>query len=1100
MAELIYYFKDDYTDATGSYIKVPYTVKYSSTTNQTTVTFGQGYLRAFGSGGTTIFWKIYATAKAVDNNDEGKATYAQEQPNYEGREFFYVDPNSSSVTVKHSNTIGKKKVKITVDGHKWAGREGGPDLDTGSAVSVTIEVGTYSYGAVGKPSNIKVYIDSKEVTKDIDAYRDSQLKISWTKADDGTNNPVAGYKLIYTSGSTQKTLSVGNVTEYSFKIMNQFGAPTKGTTFTLGVQALATSGGLDSSVVTSSKNITIVNKPPEPPTFTTSGVLRCNKENDVFVSCYITINNLAAVDVDGDEVEYKYFCSNDEEFEEDSKSPILLETNKISMTANKPHLYISAVEKRSGLAGNYTKKNVSVNTIPKWKPSYQPGSVINNYIGSLNNLSYTLENQTSKIVSWQWQAGDEAGHKTNLSEEQNPSVVSLKPDVVEEAGGKEIILYLTVTDAAGDTFKFSHNTGYLRLETLTPSTLTLMPQQNPGKAGDSYIGENIKVEVDFSRQPGINEVDRRIEFYKMIDSTTWGEKIGTRTIKAQKSTQTFENIDSKASEKTYQLGVKITDAFGYEAGEEKSIEYKVLNKLNMGKISFNPQEWHPLVDVTTSKATFTVPYSASTNGSGENLYELRAHYGGNDLAKAVQLFKPTLLSDLSKNTKQVFSCVVSGDTAKISVNQLDLYKCIKGTSTDPTTTVTFFIIGYNAFGETDGTAQPYSTKVIAREAPILDKGTIEIQILGENNNTDKKKRVHIGEEITFSINGAPTSPNDDYYIEKGVEEAPGKTINHFGLYYRHEADADWTLYENYDFIENDKYKTSFSITLALPNSTEAKAKPTWFAIRLFKKDSHGTLYSDYYPTEELELCRRVAPKFSITDASFSEGDVTVNLKSTDLGGNNYGADNFFRMGDETYKIEYMFSDENFKDDNWKELESSVTEPPATEPPETEPSNPWLNKSLKLDKKGEWNFSFTSPLGNASSRVYIKARIIITTNSETSSTIIGESQTYLLYLNSPTLAHRAHWVGINTTRNDQGDVFHVTSFDEKGIIRLEGADGVTKETIEVLIDLNTGKMINEKSGLNIDFKTGKMYIDKENGLNIDLSAGIVENALISGGSW
>ncbi len=89
-----------------------------------------------------------------------------------------------------------------------------------------------------------------------------------------------------------------------------------------------------------------------------------------------------------------------------------------------------------------------------------------------------------------------------------------------------------------------------------------------------------------------------------------------------------------------------------------------------------------------------------------------------------------------------------------------------------------------------------------------------------------------------------------------------------------------------------------------------------------------------------------------------------------------------------------------------------------------------------------------------------------------------------------MSHRRHWIGINTTANNNEDVFHISQFDEgneeRKIIRLSGFNNVLGKEREITIDLSSGIL------------TG--YDDGNSIMKINLSTGEIDNAIIYGGTW
>ena len=80
-------------------------------------------------------------------------------------------------------------------------------------------------------------------------------------------------------------------------------------------------------------------------------------------------------------------------------------------------------------------------------------------------------------------------------------------------------------------------------------------------------------------------------------------------------------------------------------------------------------------------------------------------------------------------------------------------------------------------------------------------------------------------------------------------------------------------------------------------------------------------------------------------------------------------------------------------------------------------------------------TFSLPM-ESSSKLYLKAIIRIDTNTS-GAFVETETATFILFTDVPTMSHRAHWIGINTTENGPDDIFHVSQFGNKKYIKLTG---------------------------------------------------------------
>ena len=138
------------------------------------------------------------------------------------------------------------------------------------------------------------------------------------------------------------------------------------------------------------------------------------------------------------------------------------------------------------------------------------------------------------------------------------------------------------------------------------------------------------------------------------------------------------------------------------------------------------------------------------------------------------------------------------------------------------------------------------------------------------------------------------------------------------------------------------------------------------------------------------------------------------------------------------------------------------------------------------------------------KLYIKAKLEIVTNSSSNNEISATTATYLLYLSQPTMSHRAHWIGINTSDLASNEVFKVSEYRDQRFIKLignyqgydENDQPTSPQPIEISIDLKEGTIISsidEIKGYEINMRTGQIIVG-------DITATEITGAKISGGEW
>ena len=154
------------------YTSIPYSVSYDPIKNQSTVKFSTLTGRIWGSGGTTTIATTTLTVTATDSGN--KASANAETSAYlsnMGYKVVYPAPSPASVIVKHSNTAGEKKVKIsgsTAISFYWNGDNG----NVTKSGSVTVTTGEYypassltvANGTLGTSQTL-------QVSKNVDSFK-----------------------------------------------------------------------------------------------------------------------------------------------------------------------------------------------------------------------------------------------------------------------------------------------------------------------------------------------------------------------------------------------------------------------------------------------------------------------------------------------------------------------------------------------------------------------------------------------------------------------------------------------------------------------------------------------------------------------------------------------------------------------------------------------------------------------------------------------------------------------------------------------------------------------------------------------------------------
>ena len=1067
---------------------IRYSTSYDSIKNQTTITFGETYHKIWRNKTTVTEVETIVKVIPIDNEDGAKIsslafTAPVSKVNYQ-RAFYNPTPEPIQLVVQHSSKIaGKKSVEIiATTTTSLAGKE----IQKGSK-SITVETGEYNYGPVGEPTNVKILIDNQLITEIHNAYRDKTITLNWDKAENGANNLVIGYKIWYGTSQNSYTdfiLLDSEATSHSFRIMDVFGGPKKGTTFYLGIQAIAEYGELHSPIIYVG-GISIINKPPERPKLSTQNIIRITGDADTAVHIKIECS-----DVDDDELTY-FYVLNDIASANPSTEVRFPADGIIAMNSAKHHLFIRAKDKES--SGPWGYLEVPVNKIPDFNISYEvklnheitaKNDTNIKYADTLTNINCSLGGMISQPVTYFWDIGTTSLFDISVVANSNNIFSQKIPPVDQSNGGGEFIkIKVGVRDSIGDYFENSIITSHRRLFKVAPDSLIILPVEgnSMGEINEAYLNNEVMAQINavFPK----NDVARTVGLWLgkfNEDSKKWvyNKLNGDFELKADVN-QKYGAFETNIQFDTeYRFRVEITDQLMNTVYFDSDHNYSKLDKFNVssGAFSFNPQDWHPLKLYIDSRnkseedpyVEFTAFYLDNPGDTGKNSYTIEAEYEG---------ITYELISRLKHgDKKEGWVTNIEGPNITLSCKNIALFKKLKRATNTSKIQVTYKITGYNAFGVRGDTAI-YTGSIITQEAPSIDNN-VSISATVNSSAQDKYGTwFNPGDQVTFSISEKPSDYND-LLIQANGEEVNVKTIASYILYYKYKEEDPWTRpdasWGNWQgsFIKNGDYLTEIVIDSMPFLSLDKQQTKIILGLQLI---DDSNLVAPKILTTELWACRKEETVFNIESATLEDGKLTVNLKISDFGGNNYKFENFQRNGDEKTSVVLSVSldEKNYTDYNkTKEGGSDIF---------------ILNKNL------EENLSFFTTLNEEqknNNKLYIKAKLNMVTNiNNPASNIFSTTTVYVLYLNQPTMSHRAHWIGINTTANQDKDVFHVEQYNDRRYVRLSGFNEEQQANINVIIDLSSG-IISREINTNED-KTA---------MKIDLYNGLIQNAFLDCGTW
>lgn len=910
-----------------------------------------------------------------------------------------------------------------------------------SACTVTFEYESYS--KVGNPV-------SPTVTNQI--YRDGSIKMAWGAASNGTNNPVAKYRVYYEINS-QPTASSRylETTATSLTTKNSdIGNTSKGNKIYFAVQAIGnisgTIAGFDSSLVQAGY-CSVINKGPVYPTFDVEGVILTSQPET-----RVTVKNIrgssSPEDVDGDTITYYYKVSSQETLTDFSNGTPIVSGDQVAVSETNKYIFIWSSDgtERSG-AG---RKTVSINSRPIINSIAISGENILNKNGQSCTRYLSASASISKTVSkYEWYFFD-YGYLNYVLIGEAATLNKISIESFPYYGGR-IQLKLVVTDSAGETAELiSDSSLYQMAPPISSGQLVIRGYENDtglanGTVNSKYINNKINIYLT------LPTLDPKQIPLKSLEVWAASEGRNTRIFNGGVSEGESQYTISYDFEhqKDYTFAVKVLDNADriIELSSPNVFQKLPLINLSQAQNQTSQREWHVL---RRQGIMFSTLYADNSN-TGNNTYRIEASVNNGGYITLLQF------DSSSANT------TISGNTLTHMVpDDFELFKVLRVKTNEPNYRVSYRIIASNAFGEEGGTEYYgwiLDCAIVTREAPTFNTSTNfytrvgyikdPTNILAASFNeipsatTGREERMfNPGELIDFCLTELATDLNSLYY--DGKQEFNRDTIPSYEVDYASSSitisnpssaslvwnslgvlggSAQWS--EDSDFYHQSLIVPQFST----PGS--------YVYFRISAIDDSGKRSEYKYCLQPLICCRKVTPAFSIAEVKKERTSMTISLSVSDWGGNNKGYENFFRKGSETATITVEYG-------------SSLNENLKTE----------TQTALINELPTEVSFDMGA---EPSGKIYFHVSIRINTNIAGGdyNAIIAIAPTYIYYSEGPTVSYRSHWVGINNNVFEPDEVMRIEAFKkgevERHMMRFVGFDSDSNSNIVVGLDLNSGKI-------------------------------------------
>lgn len=889
-----------------------------------------------------------------------------------------------------------------------------------------------------------------------------EITVTWNAGSGNSTNSVAYYIVQLVCGSTTYEAKPVYGTSYTFSIKS---IPRK-TKIIAKVQAIGTKSGYDGSV--RSSTIGVINSVPNPPTFTSSGT-SLNSQNKI-------VYNVTAGSDDNNNFKTLCYKLNEGAITEfnGTSLEITSATNEVKSGTNSITFYTrDTCNEDSGPSSSHT-------FTATFAPIIGSISTDNTSVESMNGSTTTLVSETKIIF------GMTSGTATNV-------LLYVRSGTSSSLSGEGTLV-------PSEYYSYNKSTGTITIPIISIST-SLIAEGNyfqfAFKVSDGTTESNLSDWQTYKRRPKAPALPTYNNYSNHADNS-YGAT-ATNTFYKNYVTINFTNPDADAAcAKISSISVVATYGSGSKeyacstSSGSSSVEmdlsqvnqntsttfkFKVIDAAGQTKTSSN---------ILTLTRTSNLVYGGSTvNVTNDNLKPMTntldfqiAHPIAQATGTPTIIYKYYMQIGSNKEEITDYTSTKETDQIKILITAANINALALRLVTDTNIAYDTVITILAADGFATTTTLTKTIKVNFTEPPSFLSSTfkikhdyytnrssittstgIEVPAVTATNWTAERDKVMVnsGEGIIFVLPKA-TDPNDD--------------ISEYRIF----------LARN-DFIDAssvlDKDEVTFGQTpwLTIPYTTLTKGisdtdyyyylfkasqytKNEYFYFKLQARDTAGNVSSEIICPNYIVGCRTVSPTFSTGNVRVDRVDtnvtLTYNFQITDLGGSAKSSG-----WDKTY---YNYCP-NFE----RNIEGYT--PKVTLQVEIAPDQSFTTDVISAspvtftpgDGKGLIDFTNTetklSGFATSHAKIFMRFTLVVSYGLQDSSTLVTVTsvpQIYTYFGAVPTVAHRAHKVGINTNALGEQDVLVVENYQGTRYIRFKGTDAHdASQTYEITFDLLNG---------------------------------------------
>lgn len=884
------------------------------------------------------------------------------------------------------------------------------------------------------------------------------VSVSWNSGSNGTGNTVTGYNAYLRFGYAPTTNSYDQIitgltsTSTSFSITNA----TRGTSVYVGVRALGSNG--NGSIVT--KNIGVINSLPNAPTFTASGTA-LNTINQ------ITYTVSAGSDSNSQTLSLYYSLNNGSKKKFTSPLVISSTTSGVVSGTNSIVFYTYDTKEYSTASNSHT-----------FTATFAP------VIGGITTTHTSIENMNGN---------------TSILASETKIVFSMSSGTA-----KNILLYVrsgTSSSLSGngtlvssDYYSYNESTGTITIPIIGINT-SLIAEGNyfqfAFKVSDGTVESNLSEWQTYKRRPKAPILPTYDNYSNHADNS-YGA-IATSTFYKNYVTINFTNpdvdtacakISSIAVVATYGSGSKEyacstssgsasvkMDLTQVNPGTSTTFKFKVVDAAGQTKTSSN---------VLTLTKTSNLVYGGNTvNVTNDNLKPMTnasdfqiAHPIAQATGTPTIIYKYYMQIGSTKKEITAYTSTKETDQIKILITAANINALALSLVTDTNLAYDTIITVLAADGFATTATLTKTIKVNFTEPPTFlsnnfkikhdyytNRGSITVSTGTEivSNSDLNIRMVNGGEGIIFMLPKA-VDPNDDI-SEYRIFLARNDFIDTSSVLSSEDVifgQTPWLIIP-YSTLTSGISDTDYYYYLF---KASQYTKNEYFYFKLQARDATGNISTELICPNYIIGCRTVAPIFSAgnvrVDRVGTDVTLTYNFKITDLGGSAKSSG-----WEKAYYANYP---------NFERTISGYT-PEATLQIQIAPDQSFTTDVVSSDlitfspTDGESLVDFTHTQtklsGFASSHAKIFMRFTLTVSyglqdNATLATVTSIPQIYTYFGAVPTVAHRAHKVGINTNALGDDDVLVVENYQGTRYVKFKGTDASNaSQTYEITFDLLNG---------------------------------------------